>query len=105
MIVVVRMRGEIGLKKDMLDTFKILGMKKIFSVKLVENEPQLVGMIKKVNNFVAWGEASEETVKALEGRRSLKPPKGGLKSKKLHYPKGSIGYHGDKINDLIKRMI
>lgn len=35
----------------------------------------------------------------------LHPPRGGLKSIKKHFPKGDLGYRGDKINDLIKRML
>ncbi|MBR9682336.1 MAG: 50S ribosomal protein L30 [Candidatus Aenigmarchaeota archaeon] len=36
----------------------------------------------------------------------LTPPSGGFKkSIKGHYPKGELGSRGDKINDLIKRMI
>jgi len=35
---------------------------------------------------------------------SLHPARGGIKSK-LHYPRGVLGNHKDKINDLIKRML
>ncbi len=104
-IIVVRMRGEIGTRREMIDTFKMLGLKKIYSVALFDNNPTNIGMIKKIENFAAWGEASEETIKLLGGKRNLKPPKGGLKSKKLRYPKGNLGYCGDKINDLVKRMM
>ena len=34
----------------------------------------------------------------------LHPPRGGIKSK-LHFPKGVLGDHGDKINLLIERML
>ena len=35
----------------------------------------------------------------------LSPPSKGHKSVKILYPKGSLGYRGEKINELIKRMI
>jgi len=35
----------------------------------------------------------------------LNPPSHGLKSTKIHYPKGDLAYRGEKINDLLKRMI
>jgi large subunit ribosomal protein L30 len=35
---------------------------------------------------------------------SLHPPRGGIKSK-LHFPRGVLGNHQDKINDLIRRML
>lgn len=35
----------------------------------------------------------------------LHPPKGGYKSIKHSYPRGSLGYMGKDVNDLLKRMI
>jgi len=35
----------------------------------------------------------------------LSPPSSGFRSIRLPYPKGDAGYRGDKINDLLKRMI
>ncbi|MCD6371341.1 MAG: 50S ribosomal protein L30 [Candidatus Aenigmarchaeota archaeon] len=35
----------------------------------------------------------------------LHPPRKGFKSIKTHWPKGDLGYRGDAINELIKRMI
>lgn len=104
-VVVVRMRGEAGTRRDIIDTFRMLGLKKLYSFKLLEDTKSNLGMIRKVDNFAAWGEVSEETINLLEGRKGLKPARGGFKPKKLRYPKGSLGYHGDKINDLIKKMV
>ncbi|MCX8205606.1 MAG: 50S ribosomal protein L30 [Candidatus Micrarchaeota archaeon] len=52
----------------------------------------------------------------LEGKASLQeaglkkvfrlnPPKGGYKIVKRPFPKGALGYRGDKINALLRRMI
>jgi len=35
----------------------------------------------------------------------LSPPSKGYRSTKILYPKGSLGYRGEKINELLKRMI
>lgn len=35
----------------------------------------------------------------------LHPPIGGVKSSKMYYPKGILGNHNEKINDLIRRML
>jgi large subunit ribosomal protein L30 len=35
----------------------------------------------------------------------LSPPSKGYKSTKVLYPRGSLGYRGEKINELLKRMI
>ena len=113
-LLVVRLRGEAGTRRDVIDTFKMLGMKKIHSFVILENTLQNIGMIKKINNFVSWGESSPEVEKLLEGigKKSnvytvggLKSPKGGLKSKKFRPPRGDLGYCGAGINDLVKKMI
>ncbi|HLC77008.1 MAG TPA: uL30 family ribosomal protein [archaeon] len=103
MIIVVRMRGEVGTRHDVKATFNMLGMKKLYSFKLLENTPSNMGMVKKINSFAAWGEATDEIQKMLKGRRGLKTPRGGVRSKKLHYPKGVLG-HNEKIAEMIKKM-
>ena len=35
----------------------------------------------------------------------LSPPRKGYKSTKQYFPKGDLGYRGEKINDLLGRMI
>ncbi len=105
MIVVVRMRGDVSTSRGVIDTFRILGMKRVYSAAILRDDAVTRGMIRKINNFAAWGEASEETVSAIGKVKNLKPPKGGLRSKKLPHPRGVLGYHGDKINDLVKRML
>ncbi|UCG95551.1 MAG: 50S ribosomal protein L30 [archaeon] len=64
------------------------------------------------------GKIGEEKVKSVvknlkEGKKdeikpyfSLSPPSKGFKgSVKQHYPRGALGNRGDKINELLKRMI
>lgn len=101
-IAVIRLRGSIKVNRDMKDTMELLGLKHVNSLAVLPAKKETMGMIKKVENFVTWGELSEE----LDvNSRGLKPAKGGLKSIKLKYPKGDLGYRGNAINDLIKRMI
>lgn len=101
--VAIRMRGEIGIAKKKLDTLRIMGLKKKYSALIFDEKT--VMMIKTVNNLVAWGEASEETASYIGKHKSLKPPKSGVRSIKFLYPKGSVGFHGEKINDLVKKMM
>ena len=76
-------------------------------------------MLKKVKDFVAYGEITEATYKELKDKRGVKdpnnkgklkpffrlhPPRKGIKSK-VHFPKGILGNNGDKINDLVERML
>ena len=103
----IRLKGSIEIRKDIGDTMEILGLKRKLSMAVLPNNNTTIGMLKKSQNFVAWGELSEELEEQLKDKKryNLRPPKGGFKSLKQMYPKGDLGYRGDKINELIKKMI
>ncbi len=119
MIAIVRIAGEIGLSKRVDDTlFRLRLRKKYTCVVLKEVTPEQQGMIKKVRDFVAYGEIDEATYKELVAKRGKKvegelkpffrlhPPRKGIDSKK-HFgvAKGVLGNNKEAINDLIRRML
>ncbi len=138
MICIIRIRGEVGLNRDVVETLNRLRIRKKYSCVVFEPTDVQLGMLKKVKNFVAWGEINDETLeKLIEGRGKLidkakkfdvkkivegikarkkyselnltpffrlHPPRGGIKTK-LHFPKGVLGNHKDKINELVERML
>jgi large subunit ribosomal protein L30 len=57
--------------------------------------------VEKVFNDIKQG----KKLKIKPVFRLSPPSKGFKKSIKQHYPKGELGYRGDKINELLKRMI
>ena len=115
MIAVIRIHGQVGLKKDIVETFNRLKLRKKYSCIVIE-EPtkEQIGMIEKVRNFVAYGGINDETYKKLVEARGgkiknffrLHPPRKGIDSKK-HFGvgKGVLGDNKKKINDLIRRML
>ena len=111
-IAVVRVRGLVKIRKDFVDTLKMLNLNQKNHCVIVENTPVHLGMIKKVKDFVTWGEVDEETIALLEPRKknklyALQPPKKGFGRKGIKMPfnkAGGLGYRGSKINDLLKRM-
>ncbi len=107
MLAAIRLKGTLKVKDDIRDTMQILGMKKKLSMYILPNNPTTMGMLRKSQDFIAWGELSPELEEQFKGKKivPLKPPKGGFKSLKQMYPKGDLGYRGDTINQLIKRMI
>lgn len=111
MFAVIRLRGSVNLNQRIIDTLDMLNLKKVNHCVLVEDNPSNKGMLKKAENWITWGEVSKEMEKLLKEKRGpgkvyrLSPASKGLKSIKVHYPKGDLGYRGDKINDLLKRMI
>ena len=115
MIVVIRIKGQIGLRKNVKETLDRLKIRKKYSCVVLENpnEAQL-GMVKSVRDFVAFGEINEDTYKKLVEKRAgkiknffrLHPPRKGIESKKgFGDGKGVLGDHGNKINDLVLRML
>ena len=87
--------------------------------KMIEKRGRLKGDNRIDSNFLASVKEKdiESLVKNLVSGKTtltglgikrvfrLHPPKGGYKSTKLSYPKGSLGYMGAEVNDLLKRMI
>jgi len=123
-LAVIRIRGTVGVRKDIKDTLKMLNLHKKNYCVVVEKTPTYEGMIKKVNNYVTWGEIDDETLKLLEKRREktknkegkevykkfirLNSPKKGYGRKGIKVPfnkGGALGYRGKAINDLIRRML
>ncbi len=139
-IAVIRVRGLVRVKKKINDTLKMLRLYKKNCCIVVPPTQTYLGMIKKVKDYVTYGEINDETFKLLIEKRGhlykerekdtkgkisynkffihdnkkykkyfrLNPPKKGFGRKgiKLSFKVGgALGYRGEKINDLIKRMI
>lgn len=152
-IAVVRIRGTVRAQREVRETLQMLHLTRNNYAVLIENSPSFVGMIKTVQNYVTWGEASKETVNMLLAKKGrlggnrkltddhvqkagyksleelaetvftckvaywklpnvqpvfkLHPPSKGFKGniKKGYATGGELGYRGEKINDLIKRMV
>ena len=138
MICIIRIRGRVKVKKDVEETFNRLRIGKKYSCVVINPNKEQEGMIKKIEDFIAFGNISRETFEKLIEKRGQKtdkkkkldtkklieglekgkkysdlglkpffrlhPPRGGIKSK-LHFPKGVLGNNGDKINNLLMRML
>jgi len=74
-IAVVRIRGKIGLRKGIKDTLNMLRLFNKNYCIVLNNKPQNIGMIKKVKDYVTWGEIEEETLKSLLKKRGKLPGK------------------------------
>lgn len=107
MLGVVRLKGGIKVRGDIKDTLNMLGLKKKNNLAILPRTDAIIGMVKKVENVVTWGEISAEIEEQIDGDKKvvhLKSPKKGFKSLHKYYPKGDLGYRGKAINDLIKKM-
>jgi large subunit ribosomal protein L30 len=119
MIVVIRIKGRVGLNEKINETFERLRMRKKYACVVLKGTPEEMGMIDKLRDFVAYGEIKDDVYKELvkiRGRKGkdgklkpffrLHPPRKGIESKK-HFGvgKGVLGNNGEKINELVLRML
>lgn len=113
-IAILRVRGQFHLTQDLHHTLALLGLPIKNNCVVKEETPVLKGMLTKVKDYITWGPVLPETKKLLEQRGSLKetlplaPPRGGYgrKGTKIPFTKGgALGDRGEKINDLLKRMV
>jgi len=124
-IAVIRIRGSIRVKKIINDTLNMLRLYRRNYCAVLPGTPSIMGMLKKTRNYITWGEIDDETLKLLKEKRlektkdkkgkdiekkffRLQPPRKGFERKGTKIPfkvGGALGYRGNKINDLIKRMI
>ena len=122
-IAVIRVRGNIGVRKDIRDTLDMLKLYRKNYCVILPNTPSIMGMVRKCKDYVTWGEISDETLQELLKKRAEPNPKDRKKTKgffRLAPPRkgygrggikvpfkvgGALGYRGEKINDLIRRML
>lgn len=140
MYAVIRIRGKIHLRPGIEDTLKMLRLNRKMHCVLCNDNDSTKGMLRKVKDYITWGEVNDEVLKNMISKRGRKvgdikltkeeaekiyklikekgkieeiksvfrltpPSKGFKKSIKQHYPNGEVGYRGEKINELLKRMI
>jgi len=138
MICIIRIRGQVKLNRDVKETLERLRLKKKYSCVVLNPNKEQLGMIKKIRDFVAYGNIRKDVFERLLDSRGQKinknkkidsrkviedlekgkkyenlnlkpffrlhPPRHGIKSK-FHFPKGVLGDNGEKINDLVLRML
>lgn len=139
-LALLRIRGDIDMTEEVRSTLHMLNLHHKNWCVIVESSQTLQGMLKKVKDYITWGEVSEDTVKSLFAERGeeytgrledkqgkikynkfvehgnkkyqryfrLAPPLGGFAQKgiKRTFREGGVlGYRGDAINELIKKMI
>ena len=112
-LAVVRIRGPIGTNAKVEGTLQTLNLYKRNYCTTLEENPESLGMLAKVKDFITWGDIDKETLDMLTKKSTKKfyrlnsPRKGfGRKGIKNPFNKGgALGNRKEKINDLIKRMI
>jgi len=87
---VIRIKGKVNVPKKVNETLNRMRLRKKFACVVLKPTPENLGMIKKVSNFVAFGDIDKETFIRLVEKRGKKIDK----NKKI----GDIGefFNGNK---------
>ena len=149
---VVRIRGRVGVRKEIEETLRRLRLTRVNHCVVVPDTPTFRGMINRAKDYITWGEIDKETLDLLlrkkgevEGGKELTeeyvkektglgwddflnavldgkillsdldikpfrlhPPSGGFERKGIKIPYslgGALGYRGEAINGLLRRMM
>ncbi len=117
-IAAIRLRGKWNIKTGIEDTLTLLGIRRKNNMVILENTKNNMGMLAKAKDYITYGEINKEMLDKLISKKepkkktdkklifSLPNPKKGFKSIKTGFNEGGdLGYRGDKINDLLERII
>ena len=69
MILAVRIRGTVGVNKDIADTMDMLRLTRINHAVLINENQSYKGMLLKAKDYITWGEIDLETLTLLIDRR------------------------------------
>jgi large subunit ribosomal protein L30 len=151
--IVIRVRGNINVRKTIKDTLKMLRLNRVNHCVIIPESNEYKGMLKKAKDYITWGEVDSKLVnevltirgkldgdnpitdkhvksnskfksltdfstklasgdakftdiKSMKPVIRLHPPRKGYEGIKRPFSLGgALGYRGDKINDLVRRMI
>jgi large subunit ribosomal protein L30 len=97
MLAIIRIKGDVGLKKPIRETLERLRLRRKYVCVIFEKKEENIGMIKKVKDYVAFGEINKETlIKLIEKRGQLID-----KTKKIDHKKIMEEFEkGKKLEDL-----
>jgi len=68
-LAVVRIRGTVNVRSDIEDTLEMLNLERNCHATLIDDRPSYLGMLRKAQNVLTWGEVSKETITLLLKKR------------------------------------
>lgn len=70
MIAAIRIKGLVKVNREFQNTMYMLRLRKKNVCVLFENKPEILGMLKNVEGYIAYGEIDKETLKQLLEKRA-----------------------------------
>ncbi|NHI93131.1 MAG: 50S ribosomal protein L30 [Candidatus Lokiarchaeota archaeon] len=69
-LIVIRLRGRVGVKYDIADTLKMLNLNRVNHAVVIDNRKSYIGMLQKVKDYVTWGILDENICLHLFKKRA-----------------------------------
>lgn len=66
---IIRLRGNLGVAPEVLDTMNRLNVPKKHNASLVVDTPSNLGMLQKVGDYITWGEVTSTSLEAILAKR------------------------------------
>ncbi len=92
-IAAILLRGTVKAPHDVIDTINFLKLYRKNHCVLYPKTPAIEGMLRKVKDYITWGQISDVTVEQLFQKRGL-PWHGPLKDSKEQYAYTHVEYNG-----------
>lgn len=142
MYAIIRVRGTVNVAPKIKKTLDLMSLRRVNNLVVVREGKEVVGMIKRVKDYVTYGKIDDSTLEELIAKKGapikkgdvidpkkvveelkkggslkkagvknifrLSPPVGGHERKGIKMPYklgGVLGDRGEKINELIRRMM
>jgi len=59
LLAIIRIKGTVKVPQEIAETLERLNLKKRNSMVIYYDDPSIIGMIKKAERYVAWGEVND----------------------------------------------
>ncbi|MCD6576360.1 MAG: 50S ribosomal protein L30 [Nanoarchaeota archaeon] len=98
-IAVIRIKGKVNVKKEVEKTLQLLRLYRKHHCTIMPNRKEIIGMLKKVDRYITWGEIDENILKQLLEKRGRLP---GNKKLTQEYIKEKTGKN---VEDVAKEIV
>jgi len=83
MIAIIRIKGLVGVPKNIAETLNRLRLRKKYCCVVVRENKEIEGMLKKIRDYVAYGKIDKETFLSLIEKRGKSLKKEKIDAKKV----------------------
>lgn len=98
MLAIIRIRGNAGKREEIKKELRMLNLAKKNSCCIIDETPNYMGMLRKVKDFVTWGEIEKDVLKKLVEKR-------GRTKKNEKLTKEVLKRENTKIDELVKKIL